>query len=678
MNKHCSVRKEKFSFLKHQEHHLSMLKDLRTKFWISLILTIPILFLSPMIQSMVGMTIHFYGQDIIILILSTIIFLYGGMPFLRGMKDELMSYRPGMMTLIGLAIILAYFYSAAIIFGFQGEPFFVELATLIDIMLVGHWLEMRSVIGASKSLERLALLVPSTAHKKFPDGTIRDIEIEKLKVGDVVIVRPGEKISADGVIVEGESEVNEAALTGESRPVYKSPGASVVAGALNGSGALTIEVNKSQSQTYLARTIELVSRVMESKSHAQNLADRAAFFLTLIAGTAGFITFVVWFFYSGLLSLAVTRSVTVMISACPHALGLAIPLVVTIVTTLSSKNGILIRNRTAFEQARKINAVVFDKTGTLTKGHFEVTDIIPVGNWQVDKILSYSAAIESYAKHSLADAIVKKAQTDKIKLPEVTSSKVFPGKGASATINNEVIFIGNKRLLNIIDFEENQLKKQLESVEKISQKNADEGKTVVFVATQNGIEGIIGLSDVLRPESVDTCKILKDMGIEVVMISGDNKSTSQAVAKKLGITKYYAEVLPDQKVSKIQGLQQEGFTVAMVGDGINDAPAIAVADVGIAIGAGTDVSIETADIILIKNDTKNVVDVIKLSKIGYRKMLQNIFWATGYNVFVIPLAAGVFVRYGIEISPAVGALIMSLSAIIVALNARLISYKGVE
>ncbi len=659
-------------------HHRAMLRDLGIRFLVSIVLTLPILFLSPIVQPMLGVKFHFYGRNIIILVISTIIFLYGGMPFLRGMKNELQRMMPGMMTLIGFAIICAYGYSAAVVFGLSGKPFFAELATLIDIMLVGHWLEMRSIIGTSKALERLALLLPLVAHKKLPNGEIVDVDIAELKVGDVVVVRPGENITADGVVIDGESEVNEAALTGESKPVYKEVDSSVLAGAINGNGALTIEVKKSKSETYLARVIDLVSNVMESKSHAQNLADRAAFVLTLVAGGAGLITFIAWFVYQGGLSVAITRSVTVMISTCPHALGLAIPLVLTVMTSLCAKNGILIRNRTAFEKARKVDLIVFDKTGTLTKGLFAVTDVVVLGQWQDDELLARAASIEEYAKHSLADAIIAKAREKNLSFSQVDKSKLYPGKGTSGVIGELEIFIGNVHLVSMIAFASDQAQDSISRAEQAAKKLVEEGKTAVFVATKNGVEGIIALADAVRDDALEACLVLKKMGIQIAMITGDNKVTAQAVAKKLDIESVLAEMLPIQKAEKIQELKKKGFVVAMVGDGINDAPAIAAADVGMAIGTGTDVAVETADVILVKSDTMHVVDVIKLSQLAYRKMIQNIFWASGYNIFVIPLAAGAFIRWGVTMPPSVGALIMSLSAVIVVVNARLISYKKMK
>lgn len=668
---HCPEVKKSL----HHQHDQVMLHDLIIRLWVCILLTIPILFLSPMVQPMVGMLIHFHGQNIVTLLLSTIIFLYGGKPFLRGMKDELMQLRPGMMTLVAFSITIAYIYSSLTTLGFSGELFFLELATLIDIMLLGHWVEMRAIRGTSQTLERLALLLPAMAHKKYPDGSIRDVETAQLAIGDLVVVRPGEKISADGIIIEGESEINEAALTGEMVSVFKNKGKSVIAGAVNGNGALIIEVNKSQEDAYISRVIKLVAQVMESKSSVQNLANKAALYLTIIALSAGITTFFSWL-YAGTLVMAFQHSVAVMVTACPHALGLAIPLVLTVITSLCAKNGLFIRNRIAFEQAKDINVVMFDKTGTLTEGNFEVTDVITCGELDSNTLLAYAAAVEQYAKHAIADAIVSHVREKKLVLPEATKSKIFPGKGACSIIQNKEIFVGNDYILGFITFAND---KAQAASRAIAQGKLDQfvaqGKTAVFIATSNGIQGIIALADAIRPESYQACTALKNRGIRVVLITGDNKITAQVVARKLEIETVLAEILPDQKATEIQKIQKTGQIVAMVGDGINDAPAIAVADVGIAIGAGTDIALETAGIILVKNDPRTIIDVIELSELTRRKMLQNLFWATGYNIVMIPIATGFFTRYGITMNPAIGALLMSLSTIIVAFNARFISYK---
>lgn len=656
-----------------QQHHQAMLYDWNKRLWVCVALTMPILFLSPMAQPMVGRIIHFHGQNLVTLFLSTIIFLYGGIPFLRGMKDELVIFRPGMMTLVGLSISIAYVYSSAVILGLGGDLLFLELATLIDIMLLGHWLEMRAIRGTSQVLERLALLLPAIAHKKYPDGSIRDVETAELVTGDLVVARPGEKISADGVVIEGESEVDEAALTGESVPILKTAGTQVIAGSINGDGALTVKVSREQADAYISRVIKIVAQVMESKSHTQDLANRAALYLTVIALGTGVLTFLVWLFM-GTLASAFEHSVAVMVTACPHALGLAIPLVWTVITSLCAKNGLLIRNRIAFEQAKDINVVVFDKTGTLTEGKFEVTDVSTCGTWDAETLLAYAAAVEQYAKHTIADAIVVYAQKKKLSLPAATESNIFPGKGACSVIQEKKVFVGNARVLDLIPFAN-----EAQATKTVAQKKLDQfvaqGKTAIFVATSDGIQGIIALADAIRPEAIQACSALKNIGIQVIMITGDNKITAQVVAHKLGIETFFAEILPDQKVIEIQKIQKTGNIVAMVGDGINDAPAIAVSDVGIAIGSGTDIALETAGIILVKSDPRAVVDVIKLSKLSRRKMLQNLWWATGYNVVMIPIAAGFFVRYGVTMDPAVGALVMSLSTIIVAINARLIKVK---
>lgn len=651
-------------------NHTDMLKDFKIRFWVSLGVTIPILVLSPLIQSFFGFSLEFPGEKYTLFGLSSFVFFYGGWPFFRGVYHELMRKQPGMMTLIALAITVSYTYSSLVVFGLEGEVFFWELVTLIDIMLLGHWIEMRSVMGASHALEELSKLMPAEAHIIARDGSIQDVKIEELKKGDKVLVRPGEKVPADGKVFGGESEVNESMITGESKPMIKKKDDNVIGGSINSAGSLTVEVTRIGEESYLSQVVELVKKAGESKSRAQDLANKAAFWLTITAIVAGVITLVSWLLYDARLDFILERVVTVMVITCPHALGLAVPLVIAMITTLSAKNGILIRNRTSFESGRKLHTVVFDKTGTLTKGEFGVTDIVPLGDWNEEELLRRTASLEAHSEHTIAQGIVKKAREKNMELYTTENFEAIPGKGAKAKIKDSELYVGNRRILEIVGIAQDEVEKKIEEI-------ASQGKTIVLVTTKDKIQGIIGLADMIRDESREAIKRLKKYGIEVAMITGDNRTTARYVAGELGLDTFFAEVLPDKKSDKIKELQQQGKKVAMVGDGVNDAPALAQADVGIAIGAGTDVAIETADIVLVNNDPRTVVDVILLSRITYRKTAQNLAWATGYNIFAIPLAAGVLSNYGIILPPAVGAIIMSVSTIIVAINARLISYKKV-
>ena len=650
----------------HHDHHAHMVEDFRKRFWISLILTIPILVLSPMLQNLLGFgeSIRFKGDLYVDFVFASIVFFYGGWPFLKGLFSELKVKTPGMMTLIALAISVAYFYSSAVIFGLSGKMFFWELATLIDIMLLGHWIEMRSVMGASRALEALAQLMPSDAHKIMPDGKILDIPLSQLKTGDRVVVKPGEKIPADGVVVEGESSVNEAMLTGESKPVKKNISSKVIGGAINGEGSLTIEVQKTGKDSFLSQVIELVREAQESKSKTQDLANRAALWLTLIAIAAGAITLFIWLaILHQDLAFALERTVTVMVITCPHALGLAVPLVVAVSTALSAKNGLLIRNRAAFEQARNLQAVIFDKTGTLTKGKFGVTDtIIFDKTYDGDEIIQLAAAVESHSEHPIARSIVDSVET----YPQVKEFKAIPGKGATGKVNGREVMVVSPGYLR-----ESNIQYEDKRVDRFN----GQGKTVVFVLIDGQLSGAIALADIIRPESRDAINRLKEMGIRTMMLTGDNQQVAQWVAEELGLDEYFAEVLPHEKAAKIREVQERGLTVAMTGDGVNDAPALAQSDVGIAIGAGTDVAVETADIVLVRNNPMDVVAVVGLAKATYKKMVQNLIWATGYNIFAIPLAAGALYNFGILLSPAMGAVLMSLSTVIVAINARFLKVE---
>jgi Cu2+-exporting ATPase len=652
----------------HPVEHLSgmqhgSLSDLQRRFWISLALTLPILALSPVIQQWLGLAgrFSFSGDRYVLFALASVVFFYGGYPFFKGFTGELKARTPGMMTLIALAISVAYVYSAAVTFGLMGEVFFWELATLIDIMLLGHWIEMRSVMGASRALEEMARLMPAAAHMLMPDGSMMDLPIEKLTKGDRVVVKPGEKIPADGAVVAGESSVNEAMLTGESNPVVKQAGAGVIGGAVNGEGSLTVEVQRTGAQSYLSQVIELVRQAQQSKSRTQLLADRAALWLVILALGSGALTLVLWLSLFGQgAAFAVERMVTVMVITCPHALGLAVPLVAAVSASIAARSGLLIRNRAAFENARNIQAVIFDKTGTLTGGKFGVTDVLSFHkNLPEEDILGYAASVESYSEHPLAVAI---GAASKQRLP-VTGFKAIPGRGAEGTVSGKHVLIASPGYL-----EEKGLTVKDARLDKLTSQT----KTVVFVVIDNEVAGAVALADLIRPESKKAIARLRDMGIKCMMVTGDNEQVAQRVAAETGLDGYFAGVLPEMKAARIKEVQSRGLTVAMVGDGINDAPALAQADVGIAIGSGTEVAIETADVILVRSNPLDVVTVIKLARATYGKMAQNLVWATGYNLLAIPLAAGVLYSQGILLSPAVGALLMSLSTVIVAVNARLL------
>jgi Cu2+-exporting ATPase len=650
--------------------HAGMIADFRRRFWVSLALTVPILALSPMIQRFLGIerALTFPGDVYALFALSATVYFYGGWPFLKGLREELAKRAPGMMTLIALAISVAFFYSSAVVFGVQGKVFFWELVTLIDIMLLGHWIEMKSVMGASGALDALVRLLPATAHRVSASGETEDVPVSAIQPGDRLLVKPGEKVPIDGLILQGQSSFNESMLTGESRPVEKGEGQEAVGGAVNGEGAVTLEVRKTGDKTYLSQVIDMVRRAQETRSRTQDLANRAALWLTYIALGIGFGTLAVWLGLGFGFEFALERMVTVMVITCPHALGLAVPLVVAVITALSARNGLLIRNRTAFEAARQVDTVVFDKTGTLTRGEFGVTDVVELGDWDGERILRRAASVELNSEHTIARGIVGKARETGLEPANPEEFESLPGKGAAARVEGERVYVGNLGILEAAGVPPEQAEKKLEDL-------SSRGKTVVLVAVGGEVKGLIALSDVVRPESKEAVRSLKNMGIEVAMITGDNEATARAVANELGIDIHFSGVLPDQKNEKVRNLQARGKRVAMVGDGVNDAPALAQADVGIAIGAGTDVAAETADVILVENDPRNVADVISLSRLTRRKMVQNLVWATGYNVVAIPLAAGVLAGWGIILAPAMGALVMSVSTIIVAINARLVSYK---
>jgi len=645
----------------HHDHHAHMVQDFKRRFWISLVFTIPVLILSPMIQSLVGLgeAIRFTGDLYVLFALSSIVFLYGGWPFLKGLYTELSTRTPGMMTLVAVAITTAYVYSATVVFGLPGKIFFWELVTLVDVMLLGHWIEMRSIMGASRALEELARLMPSEAHKIMPDGSVKDVPLSEVWSGDRVLVKPGEKIPADGEVIEGQSSVNEAMLTGESVPVSKSKGNSVIGGSINGEGSLTVVVQKTGAESFLSQVIELVKEAQESKSRTQDLANRAAVWLTAVALGGGVVTFFVWYLaMSQDFAFALERTVTVMVIACPHALGLAVPLVVAVSTALAAGNGLLIRDRTAFEAARKLDAIIFDKTGTLTEGRFGVTDTFLLsGDMTEVELLQFAASVEAHSEHPIAQGIVAAVESP---LP-VENFSAIPGKGAEGSVSGrdvKVVSPGYLREGNLLPDDG-----RLDDL-------AGQGKTVVFVVIDGTLMGGIALADIIRPESKEAIAELRRMGVQTMMLTGDNHKVAQWVAEEVGLDEYFAEVLPHEKSAKIKEVQGRGLTVAMIGDGVNDAPALAQADVGIAIGAGTDVAVETADIVLVRSNPKDVATLLKLSRATYRKMIQNLWWAAGYNIVAIPVAAGILYGFGIVLSPAGGAALMALSTVVVAINAR--------
>ncbi len=642
--------------------HTHALADFRKRFIVSLILTIPILIISPGFQAFFGVAYSFPGSTFILLALATAVYGYGGYPFLKGIVQEIRARSLGMMTLIAVAITVAYVFSAAVVLGLvSGAPFFWELATLIDIMLLGHWLEMRSVLGASRALEELVKILPSEAHR-ITDGRTEDVSVDALVAGDRVLVKPGEKVPVDGEVTEGRTSVNEAMITGESRPVTKNVGDQVTAGSINGEGSIVAEVQKTGKDTYLNQVIDLVRKAQKSKSRAQDLANRAAFLLTVIALSVGTVTFLAWYLYGSGLDFAVERAATVMVITCPHALGLAVPLVVAVSTALAANSGLLIRERQAFERARDLQAVVFDKTGTLTRGVFGVTDILAFGAVSEEEILRRAASLEANSEHPIARGIARSAEEKGITLSPLEDFRALPGKGVEARIGGTLTRVVSPGYL-----EETGIPVEDDRVATV----ASQGKTVVFLLEDRTLLGALALADIVREESRDAVARLKEMGIRCMMLTGDNRHVAAWVAGELGLDEYFAEVLPHEKSEKIKEVQQQ-YRVAMVGDGINDAPALVQADVGIAIGAGTDVAVESADIVLVRSDPRDVADIVLLSRKTYAKMFQNLLWATGYNTFAIPLAAGVAVSYGIVLTPAVGAALMSISTIIVAINARLL------
>jgi Cu2+-exporting ATPase len=644
-------------------HHDMMIADFRKRFYLVLILTVPIMLLSTMIQQFIGVQWQFAGSPYILFALSTIVYFYGGWPFLKGFVEEVKARNPGMMVLIGFAITVAYAYSVAVVFGLKGMDFFWELATLILIMLLGHWIEMKSVVGASKDLELLIQLMPSDAHMVMGD-MIHDVKTDSLKEKDIILVRPGEKVAADGVILEGESYLNESLLTGESKPVRKGKDDKVIAGSINGNGAFKVTVSHAAKDSYLSQVVKLVDEAQKSKSKTQLLADKAAKWLTIIAIVAGIGTFLYWYFMGQPLAFAIERMVTVVVICCPHALGLAVPLVVAKSTALSAKHGLLIKNRTAFENSRKITTIVFDKTGTLTLGKFEVSSIVSLQkNISENEIIRLASALEQKSEHPIATGILQKAKDLSLTIPKTEEFNALTGKGVEATVEGKKVLVVSPGYLN-----ENKIILP-------DGFSSNDSETIVFIISDNALAGYIALSDKIRPESADAIKTLKQNHIKSILLTGDNNKVAKSVSDTLGMDSFIAEVLPHQKLEKIKELQEKGEFVAMTGDGVNDAPALAQADVGIAVGSGSDIAAETAGIVLVNSNPKDIVSLILFGKATYRKMMQNLVWATGYNIVALPLAAGILYKQGVLLSPAAGAALMAVSTIVVAINASLLKVK---
>jgi len=647
----------------HSGHSVAMFRD---KFWWSFALTLPTVVWSPMIQQWLGFHApSFPGSRYIPAIFGTVLFFYGGMVFLQGAVRELKDRLPGMMTLISLAIIVAFGYSLAVTFGVSGMDLWWELSTLITIMILGHWIEMRSVVQAQGALKELAKLVPDTAVRLVGDET-EEVLVPDLREGDVILVRPGSSIPADGVVREGTSAVNEAMITGESRPLEKKPGDKVIAGTVNASGSLRVKVTGVGERTALAGIMRLVAQAQSSRSRAQALADRAAFFLTVVAIVAAVITLAAWLLAGASLAFAVERVVTVLVIACPHALGLAIPLVIAISTTVGARAGLLVRNRRGLEEARNLNVVVFDKTGTLTRGEFRVVDITPASGLSADDVLRLAASLELESEHTIAQGVVKSAQERGLPLSRAEQFQAIPGQGVTGVVEGRSLMLGGPALIRKRGI-------QLPAELRDALDRAGTGaQTAITLIEGRSALAVMAIADAIREESYEAVRRLHEQGIEVIMMTGDAKPVADAVAKELGIETVFAEVLPEQKASKIEEVKRAGKRVAMVGDGVNDAPALLTADVGMAIGAGTDVAVESGDVVLVRSDPRDVPRIIALSQATYRKMVQNLWWAAGYNIAAIPLAAGVLAPWGIVLSPAVGAVLMSFSTVVVALNAQLL------
>ena len=648
---------------KHAGHSVAMF---RQKFWLSLLLTVPAMLWGEMIPRALGFTMPaFPGSRWIPLIFGSAVFFYGGWVFLQGAWRELGDRKPGMMTLISLAISVAFVFSVVVSFGGSGMPLWWELSSLVTIMLLGHWMEMRSISQAEGALKELAKLLPNTA-TRIVDGRTEDVPIGELREGDIVLVRPGGSVPADGTVREGRSTVNESMITGESKPITKQVGAGVIAGTVNGDGSLRVELTRTGDRTALAGIMRLVADAQTSRSRAQVLADRAAFWLTIVALLSAGVTAAAWMYVHAPAEYTVERVVTVLVIACPHALGLAVPLVVALSTTLGARNGLLVRDRRGLEEARLVTAVMFDKTGTLTLGQHRVVAMRTVDGLSENDALRLAAAVEQDAEHPVAHAIVASAMERKLPIPRATDFEAIPGHGVQAAVDGRVIADGGPNLLKKLGLE------PPAEIRQFAEEAASRGQSVIYHIEDQRVRAAFAVADAVRPESAEAIQRLHDAGVEVAMVTGDSRAVAEAVARELKIDTVFAEVLPDKKVEKIRELQQKGRRVAMVGDGVNDAPALVTADVGIAIGAGTDVAVEAGDIVLVRSDPRDIPRIITLSRATYRKMLQNLWWAAGYNVVAIPLAAGALASKGIVLSPAIGAVLMSLSTIIVAVNAQLL------
>jgi Cu2+-exporting ATPase len=649
---------------RHDKHAGHNVNDFWKRFIVCMIVTLPILALSHMLQKWFDFELSFPGDKYVLAILSTFVFIYGGYPFLKGLVDEVKDNAVGMMTLIGIAITVAWAYSVAITFGLKGMDFYWEMATLIDIMLIGHYFEMKSVMGASRSLELLVKMMPSTAHH-IVNGTIHDMSVSDLKVGDMVMIKPGEKVPVDGIVAEGESYLDESMLTGESKPVQKTKDKKVIGGSVNGNGSITIKVISTGKDSYLNKVVKLVEDAQKAKSRTQNFADRAAKVLTYVAIGGGLITFVVWWSLGYPFVFALERMVTVMVISCPHALGLAVPLVVAISTSVSAQRGLLIRNRTAFENARLISTIVFDKTGTLTKGTHQLQQIkILNSTYTENELLRLASGIEQHSEHYISTGLLRKVKELNISIPRSENFRYLPGKGLEGIVEKKNIKVVGPNYLT-----EQNIK---------TEEATDFAGTIVYILIEGQLAGYFTFSDQLREGSMEAIKILRDAGIKNLLLTGDNEKVAKKVSDELNMDGYFANVLPHDKLEKIKELQQKGENVAMTGDGVNDAPALAQADVGIAVGSGTDVAGETADIILVNSDPKDIANLVLFGRATYNKMIQNLWWAAGYNILAIPLAAGVLYKWGIMLSPAVGAVLMSISTIVVAFNAQLLKKKLIK
>jgi P-type Cu2+ transporter len=650
----------------HDRHAGHRVEMFRTRFWVALVLTIPTIVWGHMLTSVTGW--HgpaFPGSTWIPPVLGTLVFVYGGLPFVQGAVREVRDRLPGMMTLIALAIAVAFVFSVTVTLGYPGMPLWEELSTLVTVMLLGHWIEMRSITQAQGALKELAKLLPSVAIR-LVDGREEEVQLSALRDGDTILARPGSRLPADGVVESGESTVDESMITGESRPVKKRPGERVIAGTVNGAGSLRVQVTGTGEKTALAGIMRLVERAQTSRSRAQALADRAAFLLTIVALAAALVTAIAWGFAGAAGAFIVERVVTVLVIACPHALGLAIPLVIAISTTLGARTGLLVRDRRGLEEARNLTSVVFDKTGTLTLAEHRVVGVRSGEGETDEEALRLAAAVERDSEHPVAQAVVRSAQKRGIAIPQAQGFEAIPGHGVRALVDGKERLVGGPNLLRRVRAA------PPAALEEFSRAAAERGQSVVFLVEDGRAKAAFAIADAVRPESAEAVSRLHAMGLEVLMLTGDSRPVAESVARELGIDTVHADVLPDRKAEVIESLRRSGKRVAMVGDGVNDAPALVTADVGIAMGAGTDVAVEAGDVVLVRSDPRDVPRIVALSRATYRKMIQNLWWAAGYNVAAIPLAAGVLARWGIVLAPAVGAVLMSVSTVIVAVNAQLL------